>query len=419
MALRQIDFFRDTFKLLAGTVIAQALPLLLQPVLSRIFTTSDYAIYGVYFSIISWFDVISTGRYELAVTLPEKDEDAINLVGGGILISIVLFMLMMLTAFFFHDPISALLHNPGLSTFLYLMPFTMLIMALGKMLNIWLIRKEAFKQASYNKVTQKAGEVSADLGFGLIKFSNGLILGDLFGRICMGFMAYFQSVRSGFSLKVINIARMKSIMSRHRQLPLFNSIPALMNTSATLFPVLLISSKYAQDVSGSFNFTRLVLMVPMSFLAYSISQVLFQRVTKNRNAQAPIRHIIIILIRNLGLLALILFVIIFAGGPQLFSFIFGKNWHMAGEFARIMVFSFSLQFLVSPLSITLAAMEKIRLYSLWQVLYFFAIGSLFLVPPIPVTRMLILLTAIEVFFYLLYFVIILRVVRQYEKSLNG
>jgi len=206
-------------------------------------------------------------------------------------------------------------------------------------------------------------------------------------------------------------------MRRHRQLPLYNSVPALMNTSATLFPILLISSKYSEIVSGSFNFTRLVLMVPMSFLAYSISQVLFQRVTKNRNAKASIHHIIRLLIKNLGIIALLLFIIIFAGGPQLFSFIFGKHWAMAGTFSRIMVFSFAIQFLVSPLSITLAAMEKIKLYSLWQVLYFFAIGSLFFIPDITVERMLILLTAIEVFFYVIYFFLILRVVKQYERSL--
>ena len=417
MALKQIDFFRDTFKLLAGTVVAQAIPLLLQPVLSRIFTTSDYAVYGVYFSILSWFDVISSGRYELAVTLPEKDEDAVNLVAGGILISAVLFFLLLFIAYFFHSPISGMLHNPKLSTFLYLIPPTLLIMSVGKMLNIWLIRKEAFKAASYNKVTQKASEVSADLGFGLIRFSNGLILGDLFGRICMALVAFRQSLKAGFDLKLVNWQRMKSIMRRHRQLPLYNSIPALMNTSATLFPILLISSKYTEAISGSFNFTRLVLMVPMSFLAYSISQVLFQRVTKNKNAKASIQHIIRLLIKNLGIVALVLFIIIFAGGPQLFSFIFGQHWSLAGTFSRIMVFSFALQFLVSPLSITIAAMEKIKLYSLWQVTYFLAIGSLFFVHDIPVEHMLILLTAIEVFFYLIYFFLILRVVKQYERSL--
>jgi O-antigen/teichoic acid export membrane protein len=417
MALKQIDFFRDTLKLLVGTVVAQAIPLLLQPVLSRIFTTSDYAVYGVYFSILSWFDVISSGRYELAVTLPEKDEDAVNLVGGGILISAVLFFLLLFLACFFHSPISVMLHNPGLSTFLYLIPPTLLIMAIGKMLNIWLIRKEAFREASYNKVTQKASEVTADLGIGLARFSNGLILGDFFGRICMAFMSFRQSLKTGFDLRLLSWKRMKSVMGRYRQLPLYNSVPALMNTSATLFPILIISSKYTETVSGSFNFTRLILMVPMSFLAYSISQVLFQRVTKNKNAKASIQHIIRLLIKSLGIVSLLLFIIIFAGGPQLFSFIFGNHWAMAGTFSRIMVFSFALQFIVSPLSITLAAMEKIKLYSLWQVMYFVAIGALFFVHNIPVEKMLILLTAIEVFFYLIYFFLILRVVKQYERTL--
>ena len=91
-------------------------------------------------------------------------------------------------------------------------------------------------------------------------------------------------------------------------------------------------------------------------------------------------------------------------------------WTEAGRYSRVMIFSFALQLLVTPLSITLAAMEKIRLYSLWQIGYFLAIGSLFFVGGLGIYSFLMLLTGIEVFFYLLYLFLILKVVSQYEKT---
>lgn len=419
MAIRQFDFLKDTLKLVTGTVIAQAIPLLLQPVLARIYSPADYAVYGLYFSILSWFDVVSTGRYELVVNLPPKDQDAAAAVKAGIWVSMVFFVLLSMVACFFNTPVATLLKNPALANFLFLVPPVLLVMALGKMFNAWLIRQKRFRESAVNKVVQKAAEASVSLPSGLAGLPNGLIFGDIAGRCAQTASAWYQSVRSGFSFGSVSAASVLEVMKKYRQYPLYNMIPALLNTSATLFPVMLVSSKFSPEISGWFNFSRLILLVPMSFLAYSVSQVLFQRVTSNRNQNRPVSEVINILLRNLGLMAVLLFLVILIGGPFIFSFIFGSNWLEAGHYSQVMIFSFALQLLVTPLSITLAAMEKIKLYSLWQTGYFLAIGSLFLVKIQDIYQFLMILTAIEVFFYLLYLILILRVVKKYEKTTSS
>ena len=73
---------------------------------------------------------------------------------------------------------------------------------------------------------------------------------------------------------------------------------------------------------------------------------------------------------------------------------------------------------MSPISSALVAMEKIRLYSVWQLSYFLAIGCLFFVDDISASKFIILLTAIEVLFYLFYLLLILIAVRKYENAIK-
>ena len=83
------DFSRNVLTLMTGTSIAQAIPIAISPILTRIYTPDDFGIFALYMSIASIIAVIATGRYELAMMLPKKDSDAINI----LFISIVVYYL--------------------------------------------------------------------------------------------------------------------------------------------------------------------------------------------------------------------------------------------------------------------------------------------------------------------------------------
>ena len=47
--------------------------------------------------------------------------------------------------------------------------------------------------------------------------------------------------------------------------------------------------------------------------------------------------------------------------PEIFAFVFGENWKVAGEFAQIMTPMFFLNFIVNPLSYTFFIAQKQKL----------------------------------------------------------
>jgi len=91
------EFSRNVLTLMTGTTIAQAIPIAISPIVTRIYTPEDFGIFALFIAIITIFGSIANGRYELAIMLPKKDEDAINIFAlGFIIISVMSLFLLIL-----------------------------------------------------------------------------------------------------------------------------------------------------------------------------------------------------------------------------------------------------------------------------------------------------------------------------------
>ena len=120
----------------------------------------------------------------------------------------------------------------------------------------------------------------------------------------------------------------------------------------------------------------------------------------------------------LAAVATLVFIVIALSGPWLFSLVFGSQWEIAGEFARILALSCSLQFLVSSFSILLPALGRVKTISAWQAVYFFAICPLWFFGKNEIQFFLYANLVIDVLLYSVYFVLILSALNQYEKSVR-
>ncbi|MCX6256295.1 MAG: oligosaccharide flippase family protein [Bacteroidia bacterium] len=97
------EFSKNVLTLLSGTAIAQAIPILISPVISRMYSPAEYGVYTAFFNILMIFGILANARYELAIVLPEKDEDAINLVAVGVFLSISLSLVLLVVIIFFNE----------------------------------------------------------------------------------------------------------------------------------------------------------------------------------------------------------------------------------------------------------------------------------------------------------------------------
>jgi O-antigen/teichoic acid export membrane protein len=113
------EFTRNVLTLMTGTTIAQAIPIAISPILTRIYTPEDFGIFALFIAISSIVGSIVNGRYELAIMLPKKDEDAINILVLGLIITSFISLLLLILIILFNDDL--VIFNTGSSFFYWIL----------------------------------------------------------------------------------------------------------------------------------------------------------------------------------------------------------------------------------------------------------------------------------------------------------
>jgi O-antigen/teichoic acid export membrane protein len=67
-------FARGVAIMTAGTALGQGLVVVLAPLLTRLYTPTDFGVLAVYGSVVSLVAVVASLRYELAIALPGRDK---------------------------------------------------------------------------------------------------------------------------------------------------------------------------------------------------------------------------------------------------------------------------------------------------------------------------------------------------------
>lgn len=411
------EFGKNFLALFSGSTLAQVIPFLFAPLLSRIFSTEDYAIYGLYIAILEVLAIIIAGRYELTIILPKQNGDAIHLAFGALFIALISSACVLVLTLIFNESISETLNNPGLAPFLYFLPLSLLFYAITRVLNNYLIRHKKFTAIAKYKLSHKTGEALSAIGLGWMKWSNGLIFGDIIGRFLLAVLTLRSAVKAGLRRTEISWHQIKKQLYIYREFPLYNSFPAVFNSLATLLPVFLISRFYDEQLLGSFNFSRMILVAPLALISASVSQILSQKLAQLYNEKKSILPFIIPVGMILSLLALIMIALLYPFAEVLFAFIFGQEWKTAGEITSLLVFAFALQFVLTALYPIFFILKSIKISSAWQVFYFIMIASLFFMENLAFFDFLKTFVYLNLICFVIYGALIYFVIRKYEKGL--
>ena len=414
------ELLKSATVLISGTLAAQLISILLQPLLRRLFTPEDFGIYSVYLSLVGILLVASALRYDDAIVLPKHDKESVNLVGLSLLLNLAINLCILVLLLLAGEEIKAFLNLPESFPvpMLALIPVgTFLFSAYGAM-NAWLIRKKKFMASSVNKLIRRSVEGASQVGMALVKIPGGLIYSDLAGQAANLGTVIIQTKRNGFNLGRISFVKLRYVARKYKEFPKYNLVPALMSTSSFLLPPVFINKFFSPASAGFFDLSKLVLSLPLAFIASSLTSVLLQKVSEKFNRKESFLTDIKPVLWLVGLIAAGEVLLIMFFGEDLFRIAFGKQWTESGTLSKIMVWSFAVNFMVASFSNLFVAMRRIKTYSIWQLFYFVAIMCLLLFRDMPFNDFLKIYVVIELVCYLSVAIIMTAIVYGYEKSLK-
>lgn len=366
------SFAGDVMKLVGGTAFAQALVVLASPIITRLYGPEAFGLSALFTSIAGIIAVVACMRYELAIMLPKKDEEAANLLGLSLFFAALVSALTLPVIWIGGNRIALLLNSPGLEPYLWLVPPYVFASGAFMALNYWNSRTRRFGRLSVARVASSIVTLSAQLGAGFAGRTTGgsLIGANVLGYAAVALMLGGQIWRDDGRMLQASMNWQKLVvgLKRYSNFPIFDTWSALLTTIYWQLPPFLLSVYFSSRVVGYYALGMMVVQLPTSLIGGSISQVFFQRASEAKfgGRLSSIVESTVLQLSMLGLFPLLLLSII---GEDAFVVVFGARWAEAGVYVQILAIWMFFVFITSPIGTLFSILEKQKLSLILNILF--------------------------------------------------
>ncbi|OEC84612.1 lipopolysaccharide biosynthesis protein [Acinetobacter sp. YK3] len=407
----QGGFLKSVSVLVGGTAFAQIIGLLCLPLLTRLYSPNDYSILGIYVAIVSIFAVISCFRFEIAIPIPEKDEEAKSLLFISLLSNIFTILFLYLILLLVYPLIKNLHIIRQLSIWIWFIPLGVFLSGLYSALQYWSSRRKRFKEIAHTRMTQAILGNGASL---IVGITTGGFWGLIFGQLLNFSGGFLRLANSTYhDLKIIKkTLPLKDVLYKYRDYPKYSTFEALANISAIQLPLIIIASFVVGAEVGYLMLAMKILGIPMGLIGRAMSQVYLSHAPEFYKKKQLYRYTVDIL-KKIFKLIVIPFILLAMLSPYIFDFIFGENWSGLGKYILIMIPWYFMQILSSPVSMALHIIGSQKTALSLQVFGFvMRVGILIIMAIIGSNYIVDYYIFSGFLFYLIYMLVIVKALRQ-------
>jgi len=348
--LKQNRYLLQILTLMSGTLMAQVVLFTFIPILTRLYTPTEFGNYSLFFILSTIIGMVSSFRYEQAIMLPKSERDAQTLVFISAIITISTSFILIIIITIFYDFFLNYFNNQRY--LVWLLPFSVLVTGLIQVFNTYATRKEYYKKMATIKVTESVTTVGTQ-GISRAFFSfDGLIFGKFLSNLyTLYLLVSWHLKKQTLQLKHFNKRRIKANIKRHENFPKYFTLATFLNSVSQNIPILLFTSLFSPAVAGLYALTHRILQAPIQLVANSTRSVFYQKASKMYANREDIRPLYLSTTKGLVKLFIIPFITILFFGKEIFSMLFGEEWAVSGMIAQITIIWFFFTFINPPVTV--------------------------------------------------------------------
>jgi O-antigen/teichoic acid export membrane protein len=384
--LMRSTLLRNILTVVSGTAGAQMVAMAFMPIITRLYGPENYGVLGVFMGIVAMIVPVAALTYPVAIVLPRQDADARKLVKLSIILAIGVATLVAVLIGFFGSSLVTLMRMEAITPFLLLLPLAMFSGATLETAQQWLIRKQRFRLTAriaiahsliHNIGRSTAGLVHASAAMLVITTALGPLLHA--GMLLLGIRRDKAIGRKHPEDEPTEMSSILGVANRYRDFPIYRTPQMLINAVSRNLPTLVLAAYFGAPAAGFFAICKQTLSMPTQLIGKSVADVYYPRLAKAIQEGHSITGLLIKAFVGLAAVGLVPFATVFFFGPWLFSFVFGDEWAMAGEFARWIALSEYAVFISRPCTVVSPALQLQRRFLIIEVLSTaLRIGSLFI-----------------------------------------
>lgn len=332
------EIWKNSARLLSANVVAQAIGLLVYPILTRLYTPEDFGLLNLFLSIGGILVLCSTAEYQNAIVLPKETNKAAALfhVGESILLGVTIVLLLSVP---FSGWIGELFNTPALTRWYWLMPIYVFVMGFWSLLNYYYTREKAFQRISDYQISQSVLSAGSKIGFGYAGFlSGGLIVGSVIAPLVSAVIsAWIAGKKVLGDLLHWDRDECKLAAREYANFPKFSLPRSLVNSLGGNLPILLLTPFFSLSQIGYFGMALTLGFRPLNMISGSLCQTFFQQTADAINNRRPVFSFF----RNFILWSLLMICLSFAALyfvlPWLTGWLLGSGWEETGELIRVLL----------------------------------------------------------------------------------
>ncbi len=365
--LKQNSYLLQILTLMSGTLMAQVVLLAFIPILTRLYTPTEFGNYSLFFILSTIIGSVSSFRYEQAIMLPKSDRDAQVLLFISAILTLFVSLILSIVLVIFYD--FFLDYFNSLSYLVWLLPFSVLITGLVQILNSYSTRKKFYKKMAGVKAIESVTTVGTQ-GISRYFFAlDGLIVGKLLSNIyTLYLLTSYNLKKQSIQLKHFTKRRAKANLKRHENFPKYFAMATLLNSISQNVPILLFSTLFSPAIAGFYALTHRILQAPIQLVANSTRSVFYQKASQMYANREDIRPLYISTTKGLIKLFILPFLTILFFGEEIFSLLFGEKWATSGMIAQITIIWFFFTFINPPVTVMYNILNKQKAQLVFQIM---------------------------------------------------
>lgn len=357
-------------RILIGSLFGQGCLLAVSPILTRLYTPSDFSALALITGVSAVLGVVVTLSWERAVVIPEDEATAHAILRLGFISAIFSVSIVTAVAFVGRFVWSDLLNSEIFIDYWWLVPVTIAFIGAMSLVSAALIRSQDYTGLAVRNGSQGVAQATFSVVLGLLSvIPLGLIASVAVGRLAglLG-LSLRGGVHAPYRIAGRRASSLRTVALRYRRFPLVNTWSRLLNSLGLQLPIILLLSLYGSWEAGFYALTIRVVATPVGFVVDAVSQYFEGSFSQQvRSNDGGLNHAVHSFVRRQLLVGLVPTVAVGVFGASMFALIFGQQWTQAGLYAQIAVFAYYAQFVVTPVSRALVILEHQTTQLLWDV----------------------------------------------------
>lgn len=358
------NFTLNILTLISGTGIAQLISILSSPILTRIYTPSDFGFYALLMSISCILGVFTSGQYHHAIMLPKKNSQSFSILYLILIISIIIGLLapvLLLAVPLNIAPINKLRQIPYAWV---LITLTVLPTTGLQSLKMYFARNKQFKEISLNEIYLNCLTIifSIILSVSIIDTINGLITARCIALL-ISLYILLQKLKN-IKQYTFHLNEVVYVLKKYSNFPKFTIGQALFSSISLEMPTLMISLYFSTKMAGFYFLARRISALPVTIISESMYQVFFQEFTSSSNKKILFKQ----KFKHVNVIFAPIFILAWLIAPFAFQCIFSDEWYNSGVYTQSLIPLLYFQFISNLFAMPCyIAYEKQKENLIWSI----------------------------------------------------